>query len=250
MPSRIVLPPPKTASSPGHRQVALDLADQVGVGQPEPVAGRRVRRARRSAAARSASGLSQPSSRSTANPRARSGRGERLAAAPADRARRPRGRARRSRPAARRTARGRPRACRPARTGPPFRPGYRAAARRPRAGRTGAPDSPRRSGSASRPGSAGRRCSRPTIRGHGSTGVQLDVAVGMEIAADRTRPAHGIGSWQETSFVPSGRSPRHGPRSSSSGTSSITSSRVRTCRPARAPRRPGARRGRPRASLR
>ena len=39
--SRITLPPPNTASSPPTQQVALDLDQQVGVGQPDAVAGGR-----------------------------------------------------------------------------------------------------------------------------------------------------------------------------------------------------------------
>src|SRR5258706_10937766 len=40
--------------------------------------------------------------------------------------------------------------------------------------------------------------------GHGAPGVELDVADRVDVSADRPRAAHGIGSWQEMSFVPSG----------------------------------------------
>ena len=41
IPSRITLPPPNFASSPGTVQVALDLDEQVGVGETHAVAGGR-----------------------------------------------------------------------------------------------------------------------------------------------------------------------------------------------------------------
>ena len=47
--SRITFPPPKTASSPPAAQVLLDLDEQVGVGEPDPVARPSARTAARSA---------------------------------------------------------------------------------------------------------------------------------------------------------------------------------------------------------
>ena len=140
--SRITLPPPKTASSPaaGPPAVLLDLDQQVGVGQPDPVAGRRAVERRRTA--RRSTWCSSRSDRSVADRAVRRTRPRR----PGRPGRRPAGPASTSAamPGSKRTA-------------VPAGTASRCpqAAARSNSQRRG---SPRRSGSASRPAPGGRRC--------------------------------------------------------------------------------------------
>ena len=118
--------------------VGLDLDEQVGVGEPDPVpGGRPVQR-------RVARSVHRGSQRSAGGRRAGRGRSGRRRAVP-----------------------GSPRGSRPARTARRCRPVPRAAGPTPPSGRSAARDWPRRSGSASRPAPAGRRCSRRPGRSPG-----------------------------------------------------------------------------------
>ena len=147
-----------------------DLDQQVGVGQPDPVAGGR---AVQGGVARAGEMLSHRAARPTRR------------AVPARPARRPSA----TSATVRATAR--------ARTAPRCRPGCRGGSprgRRPVEGqrRVGL----RRSGSASRPGSAGRRCSRRSASTRRAAGVELDrrrpaVMTSPGIIEPSDRPVHG-----------------------------------------------------------
>ena len=151
--------------------VLLDLDQQVGVGEPDPVAGGRAveggvpprsmwsRAHLRGEGHRGLpfDGWSSPVSSSSEPAGSMSGGRRARAPAPCPAGRRP-GRAARARSAARPAAPARRRGACPARSAPRCRPARRAGAPRRRPGRSPAPRWTRRSGSASRPAPAGRRC--------------------------------------------------------------------------------------------